>query len=383
MNPPVDPFKFHVPTRVRFGRGIRREIAATAAGYGRRAVLFAFDGFEGSPAALEMTTALHLAGVALVDRIIIRTEPDDAGVLEASARLAKANAEMVLAIGGGSVLDLAKAAALMADPGLLDELLAGVMVTRGGLPVIAVPTTAGTGSEVSHGAIVMHRSSGRKRAVRGPGVAAREAIVDPELSASAPAAIAANAGFDAIAHAVETAASRAASDLVIHLAGVALPRLLDAVPRLVEQPHDVEAAESAAYAALLMGFNLANSTTCLPHRFQYAIGPHTNTAHAVGVAAVLPAWLDRTILHNPEAIGRLARAGGLCPADASATDAATTLAGRIVDHLERTGMRRSLSELGVKEADIPELLDAIEGAVANDPGPVGREDLHALYLASL
>ena len=254
--------------------------------------------------------------------------------------------DSIVAVGGGSVIDLAKAAALQPTPERLEALLGGERVETGGLPVIALPTTAGSGAEVSHAAIVFHRASGRKRGVRGPGVAARDALVDPDLMVGAPPSVIAGSGFDAIAHAVETSASRAASDLVIHLAGTALPRLLESVPSAYRSPDAVGALTEAAYAATLMGVNLANSTTCLPHRLQYPVGARTRSTHAMGVAALMPAWLERTRTVAPDALARLARAAGLVAADASSEAGAAALEARILDHLDATGMRVGLRDLG-------------------------------------
>ena len=174
-------FSFTLPTRIRFGRGVRRSAGAVAASAGPRTVLVTFRSFESNAAAADVLVALAEAGVEVVARVPFGGEPDDAAVLELVSRIADAGADSVVAVGGGSVIDLAKAAALQPTPERLEALLGGERVETGGLPVIALPTTAGSGAEVSHAAIVFHRASDRKRGVRGPGVAARDALVDPEL----------------------------------------------------------------------------------------------------------------------------------------------------------------------------------------------------------
>ena len=376
-------FSFTLPTRIRFGRGVRRSVGAVAAGAGPRTVLVTFRSFEGHTAGADVLASLAEAGVEIVDRVPFGGEPDDAAVLDLVGRLEGAGAHSIVAVGGGSVIDLAKAAALQPTPERLEALLGGERVETGGLPVIALPTTAGSGAEVSHAAIVFHRASGRKRGVRGPGVAARDALVDPDLMVGAPPSVIAGSGFDAIAHAVETSASRAASDLVIHLAGTALPRLLESVPSAYRAPDAVGALSEAAYAATLMGVNLANSTTCLPHRLQYPVGARTRSTHAMGVAALMPAWLERTRTVAPDALARLARAAGLVAADASSEAGAAALEERILDHLDATGMRVGLRDLGVTAEDVDGLVEAVEGTLANDPGPTEPGDLRALYIASL
>jgi alcohol dehydrogenase class IV len=379
---PVD-FSFSLPTRIRFGRGVRRSVGVVAAAAGARTALVTFRSFERNPATTDVLAALAEAGVEIVDRATSAGEPDDMVVLDLARRLEETGAQSIVAVGGGSVIDLAKAAALRPTPDRLEALLGGERVETGGLPVIALPTTAGSGAEVSHASIVFHRASGRKRGVRGPGVAARDAIVDPDLMVGAPPDVIAGSGFDAIAHAVETSASRAASDLVIHLAGTALPRLLESVPSAYRRPDAVGALSDAAYAATLMGVNLANSTTCLPHRLQYPVGARTGTSHAMGVAALMPAWLERTRSVAPEALARLARAAGLADADVAPGAAAEAVETRILAHLDATGMRVRLRDLGVSDGDVDELVDAVEGTLANDPGPTDASDLRALYVASL
>jgi alcohol dehydrogenase class IV len=375
-------FDFRLPTRIRFGVGVRRDVGPTAAAIGRRAVLVTGASFESNAAAADVLASFTGSGV-IVERVVAHGEPDDAAVLELARRLESFGAESVVGVGGGSVLDLVKAAALRPSRDRLAAMLAGARTEEAGLPVIALPTTAGSGAEVSHAAIVLDRASTRKRGVRGPGVAARHAIVDPELMIGAPPAVTAASGFDAIAHALETSASRAASDLTILLASEALPRLLDAIPRLQGSPGDADAMGSAAYAALLMGINLANSTTCLPHRLQYPIGARTGTGHAHGVAALMPAWLERTAAVAPAPLARLARASGLAAGDATADAAARSLVDRIRAHMDATGMRLRLRDLGIGRDDIDPLLSAVEGTLTNDPGPTAIEDLRQLYVASL
>lgn len=376
-------FGIDLPTRIRFGVGARGQVGAIAAAYGPRTVLVTGMSFSGNPGGADVLRSLAAAGVVVADHVTVHGEPDGDGVSALARRLEEAEASSVVAVGGGSALDLAKGAALRPSPERLAALLGGERTELGGLPVIALPTTAGSGAECSHAAIILDRAANRKRGIRGRGVAARDALVDPELMVGAPPAVSAAAGFDAIAHAVETSASRAASPFVVALAGAALPRLLEAIPRVVGTPGELEPWSGAAYAAMLMGINLANSSTCLPHRLQYPVGARTGTAHALGVAALMPAWLARTPDAAPHALARLARAAGIAGPDGDDTAAAAALAARIRQHQEATGMDRRLGDLGVRRDDIDDLVAAVEGSVANDPGPSAPADLRDLYLASL
>lgn len=374
-----------LPTRVLFGRGVRDQAGLVAAAYGPRTLVVTGSSFRTSPAAVGILDRLADAGVTVVEHVVSSGEPDDVGVLALVDRLASSRADSMVAVGGGSPLDLAKAAAQRPTAERLAALLGGERTDTSGLPVVALPTTAGSGAEVSHAAIILDRAAGRKRGVRGRGVAARDALVDPDLMDGAPPLVAAQAGFDAIAHAVETAASRVADDAAVERAGVALPLLLAAVPEIVAQGRAASPASwsDAALGAILMGANLACSSTCLPHRLQYPVGARTGTAHAQGVAALMPAWLARTTDAAPGALARLARAAGIASMDDDDASAAAALAARVVEHLRATGMDRRLSDLGIRREDVDDLVAAVEGSVANDPGPSGLVDLRDLYLASL
>jgi alcohol dehydrogenase class IV len=154
------------------------------------------------------------------------------------------------------------------------------------------------------------------------------------------------------------------------------------IPRLLLDQGDRNARAEAAFAALLMGANLANSTTCLPHRLQYPVGAATRAGHAAGVAALFPAWLQRTLVLGTEPLARLAIAAGLSDA-ADPREAATALVEAVDHHLGATSFRWRLADFGITEPDIPRLVEAVEGTLENDPGPVAPADLADLYRASL
>jgi alcohol dehydrogenase class IV len=382
MTSPVA-FDFALDTEIRFGRGRRREVGSVAGGIGPRAVLFTGRSFDTSPHGAEIRDALAAAHVEVVDEIVSRGEPDDEMANAAADHLRESRAVVVIAVGGGSTIDLAKAAGLVAGGATLEQLLLGELVAAPiGPAVIALPTTAGTGAEVSRGAILLHRSAARKRAIRGRGVAPRVAIVDPELGATAGPEVTAAAGFDAVAHALETAVSRVASDINVALAADALARLLVSVPRAMAAPDNIDARSEAAYAALLMGINLATSSTCLPHRLQYALASMTEASHARGVAAITPAWLERTRPFAAERLDELATRAGLSEPGAPGV-AADRLVERIGAWMDEIGMRIRLSSLGLTQDQIPDLVSRVEGTLANDPGPTTPGDLEALTMASL
>jgi alcohol dehydrogenase class IV len=379
----VEPFAFGLDTTITFGAGRRAQVGTVAAGFGTRAALLTGKrSFTSGPHAAELESSLREADVEVVARWQVDGEPEIGAVMSAADTLREHGTEVVVAIGGGSVLDLAKAAAISARSVIdAEQLATGPRFdTPVGLPVVALPTTAGSGAEVSRGAIVMDPDTGRKHGIRGRGVAARAAIVDPELVVGCPPRVTARAGFDALAHAVETTVSRAASPATRMLALEAFPRLLDAVPRALAAPDDVSARGSASYAALLMGINLANSTTCLPHRMQYPLGSVARSEHATGVAAITPAWLARVMVHAPERLAAFAESVGSAARDE--TEAAAAVAKAALEFMERIDLQPRLRDLGIGREDLPRLASMVEGTLENDPGPTDPDALLALYEAS-
>jgi alcohol dehydrogenase class IV len=372
------PFAFSLGTEIVFGIGSRQRLGAAASGLGGRAAIVASErAFLSSPFRPELEASLADARVETVLTWPASAEPTLADVIAAATAMRQGDAEVVIAIGGGSVIDLAKAAAIAALDGVdVSALVAGRRFDEHGLPVVALPTTAGSGAEVSRGAIILDEAAGKKRGIRGTGVAAKIALVDPQLVASCPRAVTATAGFDAVAHAVETALSRASTPVTQLLSVEALRNLLPALPRSLDQPDDLAARAAASYGALLMGINLANSTTCLPHRMQYPVGALTRTEHARGVAALTPAWLRRSLDYAPD---RLARLG---PAFGPDVDGAAAVVDGILSFMGVLGVELRLRELGVRREDLGRLAEMVEGAVENDPGPSDQLAILELYEAS-
>lgn len=380
----MEAFSFALDTEIHFGLGSRERVGHFVATLGRRAVLVTGGAsLDAGGHTDDIRQRLEAEGVGVVDRIRCSGEPDDHAVADGIQRVRDVAADVLVAVGGGSAIDLAKAIAVGAAGVDIARALEGERVDRPGTPVVAAPTTGGSGAEVSRAAIVLDRAARRKRGVRGRGVAARVAIVDPELAVGSPGAVTAESGFDALAHAIETSASRVASPINVALAGEAFRRLLSAVPAALDEPTAVGPRAEAAYAAMLMGVNLATSSTCLPHRLQYPVGAMTGTSHAKGVAAIMPAWLSRTRGVAAPRLGALARAARVVDDAASDADAAQVLERAVLEWLQRTGMRTTLTDLGIGAGDIDELVAMTEGTLANDPGPYSPPDLARLYRASL
>lgn len=296
-------------------------------------------------------------------------------VEEAAARGMKENVDCVIGLGGGSAMDAAKGvAAAIGNGGRITDLFrSGAPAPANSLPVICVPTTAGTGSETSKGAILSDEERGVKGGLRGEGILPRLAVVDPELTYSLPPRITAETGFDVLTHAVETWVSRKSSPFVGLFSRHAIAVVHRWLPRLLQVGSDRDARRELSFACLLMGYNLANSSTCLPHRLQYPIGALTDTSHPAGLAALYPAWCENTYSAAPAVFDYLGVVLGGRAADVPEL---------MTQFLDALDIRYSLKQLGVREDDLEKLAGAVSGNLGTDPGDTSPGALLDLYRRS-
>jgi alcohol dehydrogenase len=287
-----------------------------------------------------------------------------------------AGAGAVIGLGGGSALDAAKAvAAAMAGADVAALMREDKPAPDHTLPVVCIPTTAGTGSETSQAAILSDEARGVKQGLRGAALTPRVALVDPDLLGTLPRGIAAETGFDVLTHALETWVSLRHSALTVLYSRHALTTVFEHLPLFLDDPDRRESRRAMALASLLMGWNLANSTTALPHRLQYPVGARTDTSHPSGLAALYPAWSRRAALAAPEPFEFLASLAGESKAAAGRE--------HLLDFMKRIGMVRRLSDFGLTPADCPALAAAVSGNLATDPSDSSLRSLGEIYAQSV
>jgi alcohol dehydrogenase class IV len=283
--------------------------------------------------------------------------------------------DVVVGLGGGSAIDAAKAIAVGVAHGPVGPLVGTtVPASLQVLPVVAVPTTAGSGSEVTRGATLTDVPRGLKAGIRGSALFPRVALIDPDLLATVPAAVAAGSGFDALAHAVEGFVARRADPVSSALAQHAIGLLAAWLPRVAAGERSPQAREAMALAALLGGFNVATAGTCLPHRMQQAMGsvPRLDVSHGRGLALLYPAWLRLAHPHAPERLDAIA-------AELGGPDIHTAMA-RL---LNACGLAGTLRTRGFTDADLDVMTAAVVGDLGNDPITApGPDVVQAIYRAN-
>jgi alcohol dehydrogenase class IV len=283
-------FEFAAPARVLFGPGSLSELGGAAALLAPGSVALVVTGRDSSRAA-PVFAALDKAGLAYKN-YSIGGEPrfEDARAALALARAAACG--LVIGFGGGSALDLAKAvAALLANPGdpldYAEVIGAGKALSQPSYPCIAIPTTAGTGSEATRNAVLASSDKGVKVSLRSPTMLPRLAIVDPELCRGLPPRVTAETGMDALTQLLEPLTCVSPNPFVDSLCRGALPRIVSALPRAYRDGGDMAAREDMSYASLCGGMALANARLGAVHGIAGPLGGAFPIPHGAACAALL------------------------------------------------------------------------------------------------
>ena len=283
----------HSAREVVAGPGCLARAAERAGAEGRRRPALILDPwFAGTPVARDLADGLEAAcGAPPAIHLVAPGEPDLVAVEGVRAALEAAAPDVVVVLGGGSAIDAAKVGRmLVANPGP-PEAIAG----PAGMPMrphpslfVAAPTTAGTGSEVSESAVIAVAGADYKMIFRAPEMTPNIALLDPVPCTTAPAAVTAASGLDAVTHAVEAFWSRAANPMTDLLAREAMRLLADGLPRSFEQPHDLAAREACLVGSMLAAMAFNSAHLGLAHAISGALGALHHVAHGVGNALALP-----------------------------------------------------------------------------------------------
>lgn len=292
----VRPFEFLSAGRIVFGGGVAKSLGERATAFGRRALLVTGKS-RARHAALEQQ--LKDAGLALAV-VSVAGEPKIEDALAAVAAGQQGGAELVVACGGGSVIDLGKAAAaLLANPQDPFEYLEVVgrarPLPKPALPIIAVPTTAGTGAEVTKNAVLASSQHRVKASLRHDSMLPALALVDPELTLSMPPAVTASTGLDALTQCLEPYVSCQSNPLTDAIALEGLRRAAGALRRAYADGSDLSAREDMALCSLFGGLSLANAKLGAVHGFAAPIGGQFESPHGAVCARLLPLVMEANV----------------------------------------------------------------------------------------
>jgi alcohol dehydrogenase len=374
---PLPPFANHLPVRVRFGDGALDELPTVLAELGARVPLVFADAAVADRS--ELRAALP-AGATLA--VLAAGEPTVESVDAAAQRLAGHDA--VVAVGGGSTLDTAKGARLVATAGRSIRHFAWPgepePVPPPAVPLVTVPTTAGTGSEVTGGIVMVDPERGIKVGAASPENRAQHCLVDPRLTLTLPSAPTLYGGLDVLAQAVGAMVASTRTPVGDGLALEALRLVRDALPAVVADGSDAGARSRMACAALLAGFAMNVSEAGTDHSLGHALGVRHGIPHGLSVGVVLVESLEHDRAFVPAALESVADALG-APSGA-APDGSRGVAA-VAALLARVGCP-TLRSLGVEAADVEPLAEAALAAwIPVEPGPWSRADVEDAYRRAL
>jgi alcohol dehydrogenase len=316
----------------------------------------------------------------------------DRQTIERAAAVAQAYApDVVIGLGGGSNLDLSKAVALLVKyPGPLSAYYGENNIPGPITPVVAVPTTAGTGSEVSPVAVVADPERAMKVGIASRALIPKWAIVDPALTVSCPASVTAHSGMDALAHAIESYCAKVRTNCSPHaifvgknpisdtLATKAISAIAKFLPTAVAQPNDRAARHEMALASLLAGMAFSSAGTAAVHALQYPVGEATHTPHGLGNAVLLSTVMKRITSSRIEEMAFIARSLDSHLNSQTDTEAAAKAATLIDEFASKVGIPKGLHTLGLKEAQLPELAKmatTVKRLLDNSPVSFDENDL--------
>ncbi|HLK39077.1 MAG TPA: iron-containing alcohol dehydrogenase [Polyangiaceae bacterium] len=369
------------PTTIVFGPGVVSTVAQHVRRIGaKRALVVCDPGVVRAGISERVRDALERGGVSAVTFDDVAPNPVEKNVFDGVAAYTGHGAECVVAVGGGSPLDTGKLIALKVthDRPLADyddAVDGGRFIGPTVPPIVTVPTTAGTGSEVGRSGVVTLETTGRKTVIFSPHLLAKVALLDPELTRSMPPRVTAATGFDALTHCLEAYCSLGDHPMADAIALGGLELCAAHLAQAVERGDDL-AARGGMMKAAMMGAVAFQKGLGACHSLAHPLSSEKGLHHGLANALCLPAVVE---FNESAAHAKLERIRGVLEPRAG------SCSGALRDLRKRVGLPEGLRSEGVTEADVPRLADkAVEDAChRSNPRPVTRDQLAALYRASL
>jgi len=390
-----------LPKEILFGKGQRFALPSVAKRLGQRALICTDERFAGTSVFAGLVAALNAASIeTLVHDRVLPDVPRDtvAPCVEEAQRFAP---DMVIGIGGGSCLDMAKCAALLiSHGGSLADYYGEFKVPGPTIPIIAVPTTAGTGSEVTPVAVISDPDRTLKVGISSPYLIAAAAICDPELTMSCPPGLTAVAGADALTHAIEafTAARRGTdpllpqnhvfigkSALTDHFALLAIKLLGRSLETACKEGTNEDARADVMMGALAAGCAFGTAGTAAAHAIQYPAGALTHTAHGLGVATMMPYVMNYNRSASTAEMAEIGQALGLDSTGRTKQEMAEAAIEEIRRLFQAIGITPTLADLGLTADKLDwtaEQALSIDRLIKNNPRPFDIDAMKRLVRAA-
>jgi alcohol dehydrogenase len=305
-------YEFRAPGIIHFGLGSLKKVGSEAARFGKRALVVSDQSMQKAGYIAQAVEAIKAGGVEAVVFDTVNFEPTDTIVNEGLAAYKEGKCDAVVALGGGSPIDAGKAiAALATNNAKVTDFMGLNKIAKPAAPIIAIPTTAGTGSEVTRFTIITDTAKDVKMLIVSDFIMPQAAIVDPLLTLSMPGWVAASTAVDALTHAIESYISRKASPLTEPLALEAIGLIAGFLRRAWGNPEDLEAKNAVMLGSTVAGMAFSNSSVAMVHGMSRPIGANFHVPHGLSNAILLPLVMEYSCVAAPEKFADIADAMGV------------------------------------------------------------------------
>lgn len=373
-------FEFQVRTKVIYGIGSIKEVGQAVEKLGGKKVLIVTDKIVGALPFMEKIkdglkgSSMELAGI--FDEVPVDSDID---ICNKGYKFGqKVNSDIIVAIGGGSVLDTAKGINILLSEGgdLLEDHQGTYLLQRPLKPLIAIPTTAGTASEVTFVAMIKDSHQEIKLSFVSQYLAPDVAILDPEVTLSMPPKLTASTGMDALTHAIESIHSLNRNPISDALAIYGIKLIMENLSEATKNGSNLEARGNMLIASNVAGMSFANALVGIVHALSHAAGGKCRVPHGIANTIFLPYGMEYNLGHNAR-YQMVAEAMGVNTKDISEEEAERQSVEKVRNLIKALGLPLRLSEVGVKEEHLPAIAaDAIcDGSVYNNPREATEEDM--------
>ena len=374
-------FKYFLPVNIEFGSGKVAKAGELTKPYGKKALIVTgHSSAKKSGLYDKVKDSLKAEGIDSVLFDKVAQNPLTTTAAEGAAFAKENGCDVVVAIGGGSIMDCAKAIAFLAvNDGDVSDYIFGKKASDTALPIILIPTTCGTGSEGNGFAVLTNPDNGDKKSLRCNAIVAKVSIVDPECMTAMPKHVLASVGFDALCHNMEAYTSKIAQPFTDALSLYAVDLIAHNLVDVYKGTGSKESWEKITLASTIGGMVINTAGVTLAHGMEHPASGLKDIVHGKGLAALTPTIIEASYQGAPEKFARLAKLFG--------GEKAEDLAGKVRELLEDIELTCTLSDLGIEEKDIPWMTEncmkVSAPSIANNPVVFSQEEIAEIYKKAL
>ena len=374
-------FKYFLPVNIEFGSGKVAKAGELTKPYGKKALIVTgHSSAKKSGLYDKVKDSLKAEGIDSVLFDKVAQNPLTTTAAEGAAFAKDNGCDVVVAIGGGSIMDCAKAIAFLAvNDGDVSDYIFGKKASDTALPIILIPTTCGTGSEGNGIAVLTNPDNGDKKSLRCNAIVAKVSIVDPECMMTMPKYVLASVGFDALCHNMEAYTSKIAQPFTDALSLYAVDLIAHNLVDVYKGTGSKDSWEKITLASTIGGMVINTAGVTLAHGMEHPASGLKDIVHGKGLAALTPTIIEDSYQGAPEKFAKLAKLFG--------GEKAEDLAGKVRELLEDIELTCTLSDLGIEEKDIPWMAEncmkVSAHSIANNPVVFSQEEIAEIYKKAL